>query len=108
MIEKIIGSEIKVRVRVTNIDGGNKMSGVAFNCKFYTTQYSADPSRKVVLQKSQMLQIDDDTYVALVDSALVGTGILICEITMYVPDYETTDGVRTEILRATTDVKIVE
>ena len=102
-MDKIIGSEIKIKINVTDIDVC-KFSATQFEAKFYT----ANINRYHIIQKEQMTKIDDDTYICIVDSSITGLGVLNMQLTIYIPDDTCADGQRTEILRETTDVKIIE
>lgn len=101
-MDKVIGSEVKLKLNVTNIDN-HKFDETDFTCKFYTH----DIANCVTIDKEQMVRIDRDTYVCIVDSNITGPGILRLDLTMYVPDEDCADGRRTEILRGITDVNII-
>lgn len=103
-MDKIIGSEIKIKINVTDIDVC-KFSATQFEAKFYTTNINTNC---YTIQKDQMTKIDDDTYICIVDSSITGLGVLNMQLTIYIPDDTCADGQRTEILREVTDVKIIE
>lgn len=67
--------EYKFILRLDPIDGLH-MSDYDFECALYV--YT---NRKVVIPKSKMRKVDDDNYIAKVDSAKVGVGNYssICE-----------------------------
>lgn len=102
-MDKVIGSEVKLRFSVTNIDNCT-LRDTDFKIMFYTNDKE---NKNVVFQKSQLVNIDANTYVCIVDSNLTGTGQIKMELTMWVPDSDCADGQRTEIIRGVTDVNIV-
>lgn len=53
-----------------------------------------------------MVKVDDDNYVACVDSTKLGVGKIMCRVTAYIPDADFEDGLRTEIETVDTNVTI--
>lgn len=86
-----IGTELKINVHVEPIDGFH-MSGYDFTCRFYI--YA---NRYVELGKSEMIRMDDDNYIACIDSSKLGTGNIMMRIMAYIPDADFSDGFRTEV-----------
>ena len=100
----VLGTELKFNVHLDPLDGLH-MSGYDFECAFYV--YT---NRKVVIPKSMMKKVDDDNYLAIIetsDALRIGRGNINAEITAYIPDADFSDGLRTEKLRLCTDVTIV-
>ncbi|WP_296122606.1 hypothetical protein [uncultured Bacteroides sp.] len=86
-----IGTELKINVHVEPIDGFH-MSDYDFTCRFYI--YA---NRYVELGKSEMIRMDDDNYIACIDSSKLGTGNIMMRIMAYIPDADFSDGFRTEV-----------
>lgn len=99
-----LGTEFKMNIHLDPIDGLH-MSGYDFECAFYV--YT---NRKVVIPKSQMRKVDDDNYIAVInsiDAMRIGRGRINVEITAHIPDGDFDDGVRTEKLILCTDVTAI-
>lgn len=93
-----------MNIHLDPIDGMH-MSDYDLECAFYV--YA---NRKVIIQKSQMKKVDDDNYIAVinsVDAMRIGRGRIHVEITAHIPDGDFDDGLRTEKLVLCTDVTIV-
>ena len=103
MVETVVflGSELKLRVEIDPV-GEYTMDDFDFNCEFYCF-----PSRKVKVAKKQMARGDQDVYYALVDTSELGTGLLKCKVTAYIPDtYGGDDWARTEVANIDTGICI--
>ena len=96
-----LGSEIKLNIGIEPI-GQYHMEDYDFECEFYC--YS---NRRVILGKDSMIGQDKDNYLAILDSKSLGTGVLKCKITAYIPDGDCEDGLRTEILVMDTGLQII-
>lgn len=85
------GTEIKINVHFDKICRYS-MSDVDFSCQFYV-------QRKFVVEisKDKMIKVDDDNYVAVFDTSLIGPGEIKLRVTAYIPDDDCDDGFRTEI-----------
>lgn len=110
----IIGTELKINVNVEPI-GNVHLADCDFECLFYikgqvpTASGVASTKRgtkSVLVRKEEMLRVDDDNYVALVDSSLLGVGNVMMTIKVYVPDTDFDDGFRTEVDSVWTGVTI--
>ena len=91
----ILGTEFKMNVHLEPLDGYH-MADYDFECEFYV--YT---NRKVVIPKSRMKKVDDDNYLAIIETAdalRIGRGRIKVEITAYIPDADFSDGFRTEKL----------
>lgn len=99
-----LGTELKMNVHLDPIDGLH-MSGYDFECAFYV--YT---NRKVVIPKSMMTKVDDDNYLAIIETAdalRIGRGKINAEITAHIPDSDFSDGFRTEKLLLCTNVTVI-
>lgn len=99
------GSEIKLNVSIDAI-GQYHMKDYDFECEFYCFS-----NKKIVLKKEAMIMQDDDNYLAVLDSKILGKGMLKCKITAYIPDgdlnSDDNDGKRTEVLIIDTGIQIM-
>lgn len=99
-----LGTEFKINVHVEPI-GGFHMSSYDFECVFYV--YS---NKRVIITKSEMKKVDDDNYLAIIDTAKalqIGRGKVNMEFTAHIPDNDFNDGLRTEKAITCTGVTIV-
>lgn len=99
----VLGTELKINVHVEPIDGLH-MSDYDFECAFYIYR-----NKRVVIKKSEMKQVDEDNYIAMIDSekaAILGRGRLNMEITAYIPDGDFADNRRTEKADVCTELVI--
>lgn len=95
-----LGTEFKINVHVEPIDGLH-MSDYDFTCRFYI--YT---NRNVEISKSEMIRVDDDNYIACIDSSKLGVGTIMMRITAQIPDADFPDGLRTEIETISTGLVI--
>lgn len=93
-----LGAEFKMNVSMDAI-GGYHMGDVAFSCSFVS-------KNKVTLTKSQMVEIDEDNYVAPLSSTALGEGILSVIYEADIPDEDFSDGLRHEVAVIKTKLKI--
>ena len=95
-----LGTEFKINVHVEPIDGLH-MSDYDFTCRFYI--YT---TRNVEISKSEMIRVDDDNYIACIDSNKLGVGTIMMRIIAQIPDADFPDGLRTEIETISTGLVI--
>lgn len=95
-----IGTELKINVHVEPIDGYH-MSDYGFACRFYI--YT---NRYVEVRKEEMIKVDEDNYIACIDSGKLGAGAILMRITAQIPDADFPDGLRTEVETVSTGVTI--
>lgn len=99
-----LGTEFKFNVHIEPIDGLH-MSEYDFECAFYV--YT---NRKVVLTKKEMIQVDDDNYIAVINNAdanRIGKGHINMEVTAHIPDSDFMDELRTEKAIVCTGVTVI-
>lgn len=98
-----LGTELKLNIAIEPI-GEIHASSYDFNVDFYCS------TRRVkTITKEELLPIDDDNFIARLDTNEVGAGGLKCRITAYIPDEDfTDDGLRTEVIEIATDYDIVK
>ena len=86
-----LGVELKINVHVEPIEGVS-MSEYDFTCTFFTYKNKA-----VVIPKNKMSKIDNDNYIAVVDTSKTGAGCLKMKFEADIPDDEVEDGFRKEV-----------
>ena len=95
-----IGTELKINIHVEPI-GGLSMDDYDFQADFYVYR-----NRKVSVRKEEMIRVDENDYIAIVDTERTGMGKIRMRLTAYVPDEDLPDGLRTEIATVDTDITI--
>ena len=95
-----IPGEFKLNVNMAPI-GDYHMEAVDFTCTFYTNNL-----RKVVLDKSDMIQIDANNYVAPLKSEDLGRGSVTVVYTADIPDDDFDDHLRKEVVVIRTGLRI--
>ena len=95
----VVGTELKFAVALT-LPGGLTMDEVDFRCKFWTYR------KELTVEKKEMIRLDENNYMAVVDSSRLGRGTIKVQTTVLVPDTDVDGGVRTEIYTKYTDIKV--
>ena len=95
-----LGTELKINIHIDQLDN-YKMKDIDFVCRFfiYADKY-------IELTKEEMIHVDDDNYMACVDSSKLGVGEIKVRITAQIPDSDFDDGYRQEVVTATTGIII--
>lgn len=94
------GSDFKMNVNMPVI-GELHMSDVDFRCIFY-----AGHSDGFVIQKEDMIRIDDDNYVAPLHSTDLGKGRIFMTYEVDLPDADFESGIRHEVVHVKTSEEI--
>ena len=97
----VLGTELKINVHVEPIDGLH-MSDYDFTCTFFVYK-----NKSVVVNKKDFTRVDDDNYIAKVDSVKVGAGQLKMKFEADIPDSDMDDGFRKEVELVDLGVTIV-
>lgn len=87
------GTQLKINVRAEHL-GGVTLSECEFTCTFYVLS-----NKTIIVEKADMIKLDDNNYVALVDTDNLNPGELKMDINLRVPDGDFPSGYRTEIER---------
>jgi len=103
MEQVTLGTEARILIKVIDITGV-RLEDCQFACKFY-----ADDKENLnqILAREQMMQVDEDSYIAFVDSSLVGLGRIRVDMLLFIPDASAPSGNRQEPLETITDVEVV-
>ena len=96
-----LGTELKINVHVEPIDGLH-MSGYDFECVFFVYK-----NRSLVVRKNDMTKMDDDNYIAKVDTEKVGVGSLKMKFIAEIPDSDMNDGLRKEVELVDLNIPII-
>lgn len=86
-----LGTELKINVHVEPI-GGIRMSEYDFTCMFYVYK-----NKVLEVKKQEMVKVDEDNYIAKVDTSKIGAGNLKMRFEAEIPDSDMNDGFRREI-----------
>lgn len=95
------GTEFKLNVNMEEIDGYS-MGDVDFVCYFYTSS-----STVVEIEKADMIEVDEDNYVAVLSSEDIGYGFITIKYEADIPDADFDDGLRHEVVIIKTPLRIV-
>lgn len=94
------GSKVKVAVWA-GLPSDLHLSGVDFFCEFIASM------GKQKVTKDDMVMIDDDNYIAVVDTAKTGSGELYVKIHVKLPDADVPGtGIREEVAITPTGIRI--
>lgn len=96
-----LGTELKINVHAEPIDGMH-MSEYDFECVFFVYK-----NRPLVVRKDEMTKVDEDNYIAKVDSAKVGVGNLLMKFVAEIPDSDMNDGLRKEVELVDLNIQII-
>lgn len=94
-----IGTEIKLNINIQPIRDIT-MDNYDFNLEV-SSPYSANP---VIVEKKDMVRVDENNYIAIIDTSLLGKGEIKSVLTAYVPDSDMPDGKRTEVISQQTGI----
>lgn len=96
-----LGTELKINVHAEPIDGMH-MGEYDFECVFFVYK-----NRHLVVRKDEMTKVDEDNYIAKVDSAKVGVGNLLMKFVAEIPDSDMNDGLRKEVELVDLNIQII-
>lgn len=95
-----LGTELKLNIHIEPI-GDITMDDYNFEVEIYCS-----PKKTIVIPKSDAIKIDENNYIVLIDTNIVGTGDLKCKVTAHIPDADFDDDFRTEIVAIDTGINI--
>lgn len=101
-----VGTTLKIAV-TADIGNDKHLSDgdVDFECTFHVEGML---SKKQTYAKSEMTYLDDDTYLAVVDSSKIGVGKYYCLLSVMIPDEDAPDNVRCEKVRFPTYINVIK
>ena len=97
-----LGTELKLNIHIEPI-GSTTMDDYEFEVEVYCS-----PKKTIVIPKADAIKIDENNYVVLVDTNIVGAGDLKCKVTASVPDADFPDMMRTEVVAIDTGINIIK
>lgn len=95
------GSEIKPYIELEPV-GTLNMDDYDFTAEYYCAR-----NKRVIVKKEDMRRENENKYVACLNTKDLGTGILKCLVTRYIPDADFDDGLRTDVRLFIFDIPIV-
>lgn len=103
VLDPSLGTTLKIHV---NAELGNNLTldDVDFNCKFFTNYNN----KGLTINKGEprMLPLGDGTYIAIVPSREVGTGVYMMRLTAFLPDTDVEGGLREEVVTISTGIPV--
>lgn len=100
-LQPSIGTTLKILVHF-EVEG-KTMDDCNFKCEFYGRS-----QKKVIKTKKELLRIDEQNYVAIIDTNEIGAGSIMCKLSVEVPDADCPNGMRKEVVRTSANVNVVE
>lgn len=97
-----LGTELKLNVHIDPIDEIT-MRDYRFVLDLYCSS-----GKVLTITKSEAMPVDNNNYIVLVDTNLVGAGQLKCKVTAELPDADFDDKLRTEVSIVDTGINIVK
>jgi hypothetical protein len=101
-IKVCAGTEVKLNIYNLPI-GDLTMDDYSFEIEAYTPR----GRRSLVFTKDQAIRVDENNYLVVIDTAMIGPGELWCRQTAQIPDNDLPDGFRKEVDAQFTGVVIV-
>lgn len=98
---RVKGTIIKVVISI-KLPSELTMDDVDFSCKFYVYINNVQ-----TIDKKDMKRVDENNYIAYVDTGVIGNGEIMIETTAYLPDQDYEGGIRKEIDRMNTEIKTI-
>lgn len=99
-----LGTVLKIAV-TADIGNSQHLSSVDFSCFFHV---AGREKKGVQVDKVDMIMVDEDTYIAVIDTAVIGVGNYYCCLTAFVPDDNIEGGLRKEVVRFPTYINVVK
>lgn len=97
-----LGTEFKLNISIAPIESMT-MDDYDFSVKVFCL-----PREVITFEKSDAIRVDSNNYILPVNTGLVGTGRIKCEVTAHIPDGDFHDGLRTEVACIDTGIDIVK
>lgn len=97
-----LGTKPKLNINIEPI-GEVTMDDYDFEVDIYCSL-----KRVQTTKKEDAIRVDENNYIVLVDSNLLGHGDVKAKVTAYIPDDDFDDGIRPEVAYVATDLVIVK
>ncbi len=95
-----VGTDLKLNV-TAELGNDLHLSDVDFFARFGNLY-----GKSVTIEKKDMEKYDDDNYVAVVDTKIIGAGEYWMKLTVKIPDADCKDGFRMEVVTVPTGEKV--
>lgn len=99
--ECVLGTQLKLNIHIEPL-GLLHMADYDFECKFFVFQ-----KKNVIITKAEMVKVDDDNYLAIIDTEQIGIGNLHITVTAHIPDDDFEGQLRKEVICVPTNINIV-
>lgn len=96
------GTDLKINVHMEPVDG-YRMQDIDFTVCFF-----CHTNRYVQLAKEELTAVDEDNYIACVDSRKLGLGMVYMEFAAEIPDTDFQTAVRREVVTIPTGIRILQ
>lgn len=96
-----VGTDIKININIEPISG-QTMDDMELTCVFYAQSIA----KNVVLKKKDMLRVDENNYVACINTHDLGRGYIKIDICAQIHDTDFKSGMRREVETIRTDIFI--
>lgn len=96
----ISGTEIKMNIHIDPL-GSIHMSDYDFECKFFIF-----PKKYITVSKNDMIKVDNDNYLAIVDTTGLGIGKLHMTVLAKIPDADF-GKIRREVVCVDTGIDVI-
>ena len=102
-----LGTELKLKVGIEPM-GGLHMSEYDFEVEAYCNEKSVVTASKKEGVLTNLVENDEDSYLALIDTSKIGAGKLKCRVIAYIKDNDFSDFLRTEVDVKDTGITILK
>lgn len=96
----LTGTELKLNINIEPM-GELRMADYDFSIDVWCSN-----KRVITVQKEQAVYVDKDNYIVMIDTGLLGAGVVKCKVTAYLPDADFGDVARTEVIGIVTDIEV--
>lgn len=97
-----IGTVLKLNIHIDPING----ISISEN-DFTVTAYTPHRLSQIIATKDNLIKVDDNNYILVVDTSLIGTGQLKIKVEADVEDYEIEGGYRKEVAVVDTGIYVI-
>lgn len=101
VLQPSLGTTLKLLVSA-DLGEGIHLEDVDFSCVFFRSGINTGQQ----VSKEAMMKLNQDEYIAVVDTNVIGTGEYYMRLTAYLPDTDVESGIRTEVVVVPTGVRV--
>ena len=103
VLDPSLGTTLKIHVDA-GLGNNLTLDDVDFNCKFFTNYNNKGMT--IAKGDAKMLPLGDGTYLAIVPTREVGTGVYMMRLTAFLPDTDVEGGFREEVVTISTGIPV--